>query len=135
MNGNARSVIVGLALLMVHAAQSAEAQEIPSSPMVYEEVDLILIVQTGENSFARVYFIRDDMVFADRLFSSDMHWSHNGRNFVLTWEDYCHGRISRVVEAKQYSFLRMPELPRDENSRSRDWWAMNKNMRDLKRPE
>jgi hypothetical protein len=117
------------------APSAAWAQDGLTGPIVHEEVDEIVIVQTGDNSFARVYFLRDDLVFADRLFSTDMHWSHNGQRFVLSWDDYCHGRIARIVEADRYSFVRMPELPRDESGQSRDWWAMNKNMRDLKRPE
>jgi hypothetical protein len=110
------------------------AMLLPPTPLVFESVDEIAVVQVGDSSFARVVFIRDGQAFADRMHSVDMHVSHNGQRFVLQFDDYCHGRVERIIEADRYSFTRLPEVI-DADGQSRDWWAMDKRMTDLKRPD
>lgn len=117
-----------LAAVCLLGWSSAEASE----PIVREEVDCLVVVQEGENSFARVYFIRGGKVLTDRLYSAEMHWSQTGDRFVLTFEDYHFGRVLRIVESKRFMTLRVPDRQAVEGGG--EWWDMRKRATDLRAP-
>lgn len=104
-------------------------------PLVTEHVDELCVFQVANETFSghpQIVFIRDGQVMAKRLvYPSEMifYTDQEGR-FVVQWRDYsiCH----RVVTADHYSYMVLPEDPTHENG---PWWAMQRNMRDLKQPE
>lgn len=110
---------------------TARAAEERGLPLVVEQCDEILVIQTEGCDHHRVVFIRDHAVLATRLMVDDMQWVACGDHFQLIWQDYW--TAERVVEAKVLSVYQMPEDPTQEH-RDGLWWCMFRNMRDLKQP-
>ena len=118
-------------VLAVLDARQAQANDPTGVPVVHESFDEIWIVQEGEDLFSRVVFLRNNQVIATRLKTEDMQWNHTHGGFTVGWEDYCHGRIYRVCVAAQFATFTVPKIPPGDQPA---WWAMNRNMRDLRRP-
>jgi len=100
-------------------------------PVIQESVDEIVILQTVDNEYARVVFIRDGSVLATRLLLDDMLWTTDSEKFVLVWQDY--STAERVVEASKFSVVVTATDP-TQADRCGPWWCMFRNMRDLKQP-
>lgn len=103
-------------------------------PLVHEEVDEVIIVYREKQTIARVYFIRDQQILADRLKTSEMHWGVRNDRFFLTWDDYCRGRVVRVIEFDYFSTVVIPADYPYASTSAQPWWGMGRNMRDLKQP-
>ena len=125
-------------LLWVITSTTTQAIANDKLPIVTEHVDEIMIVYTGEQYYARLLFIRvpdtpgSSELLATRLHLEEMIWSVNQYGqFVLMWRDYwtCH----RVITTDCVTTICVPrDLSQDENQGQ--WWAMGRNMKDLKSP-
>lgn len=116
------------ALLLVVAMACAEERGLP---LVVEQVDEILVIQTIDCDHQRVVFLRGGRVLATRLAVDDMQWVTCGDSVQLIWQDYW--TAERVVEAKTLSVYQSLSDPTQE-SQDGLWWCMFRNMRDLKQP-
>lgn len=104
----------------------------PDFQLVEEDVDEIVLVESARESYAKVFFIRDGAVLADRRLSAEMTLSASGHRFYIVWEDTQNGNAARRVGADQLSHF-VVEASRDGQLALPWWWACH-NMRDLKRP-
>lgn len=125
--------LVAVTCLCLCGVSASEYEESENElPTVRERVDAVVVYRVRDNEYGRVVFIRNDTVLATRLNLDDMVWLVEGDDFVLLWQDYsvCH----RVVRFKSYSSLVMSFDPLQAGQVG-PWWAMNRNMRDLKQPD
>lgn len=124
-------ILVLLALLSHLPTVLAEDQ---GCPLIHEEVDEVVIVYRENQTIARVYFIRDHQILADRLKTTEMYWGVRNDRFFLTWDDYCRGRVVRIIEFDRFSSVIIPADEPYASTNAQPWWGMGRNMRDLKQP-
>lgn len=71
------------------------------------------------------------------MVADDMVWTANAGAFHLAWQDYCwaaHANwAERIVSTKRLTECWLGDGVEIESERGL-WWAMNRNMRDLKQP-
>ena len=125
-----------LALLFIASPLLADvnlAKELPPLEVIEESYDEVIVVDTRK-SYSKVYFLRDGKLHAERIFDDTMNWSAEDGEFILDWNDY--GSCHRVIRFKAYTHLQIPLTEHDEgNHHFLPWWAMGRNMTDLKQPE
>ena len=124
--------LVAVTCLLLGVVRSDETSDNDGLPLVSERVDAVIVCRTQGNSFARIIFIKNDTILATRLLLDDMLWTCEGEDFVLMWEDY--SMAHRIVTFKTYIHIVGASDPLQDANMG-PWWAMNRNMRDLKQPD
>jgi hypothetical protein len=124
------TTLLTLALLFA-AVSPGVVQAEQELPTVIETCDEVMVLTAKNGYYPRVLFIKDGQIFASRMLQDDMIWSSQGNKLVLIWEDY--SLCNRVVKFKYYSNV-YAEYDPTSGDRQGAWWAMNRNMRDLKQP-
>ncbi|MEK6236460.1 MAG: hypothetical protein N2C14_17265 [Planctomycetales bacterium] len=121
-----------LAWMLMLAPGAVQADETSEPPAVVREtVEEICVLRVKNRFQAKVVFVRDGKAFAERMYRpEEMLFTARGDRFRLVWLDY--GHVLREVEAERFSALALPEDPLDCPG---PWWAMWRNMRDLKAPD
>lgn len=123
-------LLLWAAFAIAAAVPSRAGDDADVLPLVRERVDEIAVVTIGGQHYRRVWFVRDGRVFAERLLcEEEMLWAVDGERFVLVWEDD-HIALREVSAAHFCTMV----LPCDPLARGGPWWAMWRNMRDLKLP-
>lgn len=127
MRTNLRTKALFFALLC--CSSFAWGQELP---WVEEQVDEMILITVSGESYERVVFVKNGSVLTSRMVSDDMVWSHDAELFQLVWRDQFF--VNRVVRANRLSVMCCEQDVIQQN-RSGPWWAMHRNMRDLKLPD
>jgi len=127
-----KALILSLCLLAQAQLCQPSCGEERQLPLIYEEMDAIVVVQTIGCDHSRIVFMRDKQVIATRLMVDDMLWNvTNDGEFQLIWQDYW--TAERVIKTRKLAVLVMEEDPTQEGQDGL-WWCMFRNMKDLKQP-
>jgi len=124
------NILRTLFLFVVLCLPTSLFAQSPELPIVTEEVDEIQILIRPQDERPIVVFILNDQILATRIHIDEMIWTISDGKFLLIWQDYW--TAERFVTAKKYSIRNVKENPYEAGSAA--WWAMQRNMRDLKQP-
>jgi hypothetical protein len=100
--------------------------------VVEETYDEVIVID--RDGWSSVWFIRDGKKYGERRLEIDMNWTVQDGEFILDWNDY--GHCYRVIRFNTYSHMQVPITRHDDGGRQfLPWWAMGRNMGELKQPE
>lgn len=119
-----RGLLLAVVAMLAGFASADEPTPRPT-PFIEGEYDALVIVETADATFRRIYFVRAGRVVASRVLDDTMVWSIRGDGFCLTWSDY--GEYDRAIWFRSLVVTDWEcESPDDA-----PWWAMNRRMTDL----
>lgn len=121
-------VNVSSSLLFLLAFLVASVCAADEMPFVTEDVDEIVILQIGEQTWRRAIFFRHGQVLGTRQVDDSTTWGTDSDGyFRMCWDSWI---CRREVRCKMMLWSHFDENPLPYQSGP--WWCQFRNMRDLK---
>jgi hypothetical protein len=103
---------------------------------IQERYDMILVIDVippapSTYTYRRIYFCRNGKIIARRYDSGQFTWTTNGRDFLLSFEDYGWPSVDRLIHTRGLVFMASDEDPEAQDA---NWWGARNIATDLEAP-